>query len=551
MNLRTCVDPTGQFIFGIHRPEYQAANFRENDFITPLGKTGEGGEILNGKNFPPADIRVAKGEWIYEIPNPFPFRGTTFICKSWADARADNPALISLAEPQPVSMTDTLSALTGEKISSSNELEERFRLLPEPLLLTLAASSTDPRDLTALAKISCDFIFDRNQEKPLGLLYRETRGQLRPVVHHHDLFEAVANNYHLPDVYKEVMVLRPGAQGGSEIVGEYGRQGEKNHIFEYLRRNSYIPWGHYAANLANDAIRYRIRDLNRDDMQGLRHLYYQRTYARLAELLGISQPTRRKTMTREELEKLRISILTALQDGSKKKGLELNATLWGWNFGYDFAASGYRLHASHQQIHQQFALLPAQLEAWHSGNDPASCSLPAYACGDLVAEFCHRYHQTTGQDFFNAYIRAIRDNRRMDGRDDANQSLIVYEDRKVMLFVPKAQTSQWELQLMTVEPVGNILEADAETREALDQAMLLAQKLLAALGARLVTSIEFSKRLDDRHNGQRLLYSFLPKLPYAMGAFSEAQLRWINGHFPEDFAAACRERLNRIETGNL
>lgn len=550
MNLRTCVAPDGQFIFGIHRPDYQVANFREKDFITPLGKAGKGVEVLNEKNFPSADLRVAKGEWIYEIPNPFPFRGTTFICKSWADAGADNPARISLAEPRPVSMADSLAALTGKKIPSPEELEKNFRLLPEPLLLTLASSSTDPRDLTVLAKISCDFIFDRSPEKPLGLRYLETDGGLRPVIHHHDLFETVANNYHLPDAYKEVMVLRPGAQGESEIVGEYGSPGEESHIFEYLRRNSYIPWGHYASNMANDAIRYRIRDLSRNDLRGLRHLYYQRTYVRLAELLGIPLPARRKSVTREELEELRISILAALQDGDGEE-LIFNATLWGWNFGYDFAASGYRLHASHQQVHQQFALLPSRLEAWHSGNHPASCTLPAYACGDLVADFCHRYRKATGQDFFSAYIRAIRDNRRMDGRNDANRSLIVYEDQKVMLFVPKAQTSQWELQLMTVEPVGNILEADPETRESIDHAMLLAQRSLAALGARLVTSIEFSKRVDGGNSGQRLLYSFLPKLPYSMGAFSEAQLRWINGHFPEDFAAACREKLNRLETGKL
>jgi hypothetical protein len=28
-----------------------------------------------------------------------------------------------------------------------------------------------------------------------------------------------------------------------------------------------------------------------------------------------------------------------------------------------------------------------------------------------------------------------------------------------------------------------------------------------------------------------------------MGAFSEAELRYINGHYPEDFAIACRLQL--------
>ena len=46
---------------------------------------------------------------------------------------------------------------------------------------------------------------------------------------------------------------------------------------------------------------------------------------------------------------------------------------------------------------------------------------------------------------------------------------------------------------------------------------------------------------------QHLLYVFLPRLPESPGGFSEAQLRWINGHYPEDFAAACREQLDDLQ----
>ena len=35
-----------------------------------------------------------------------------------------------------------------------------------------------------------------------------------------------------------------------------------------------------------------------------------------------------------------------------------------------------------------------------------------------------------------------------------------------------------------------------------------------------------------------------------MGAFSEAQMRFINGHYPEDFALACRTQLDRLAVGN-
>jgi hypothetical protein len=114
-----------------------------------------------------------------------------------------------------------------------------------------------------------------------------------------------------------------------------------------------------------------------------------------------------------------------------------------------------------------------------------------------------------------------------------------------MLFVPKAQVSQWELQLLIIAdaqpgPVGNILEADRKVRASIDRGILTAQQVYAGLNARMVTSIEFSKRTCLR-NGQRLLYSFLPKLPWSMGGFSEAQLRYISGHYPEDFASRCRQ----------
>ena len=172
--------------------------------------------------------------------------------------------------------------------------------------------------------------------------------------------------------------------------------------------------------------------------------------------------------------------------------------------------------------------------------------MDSYACGDLIASFAEDYQKINQASFFDAYLKAIKTNRRMDNREDLNQSLIVYEDESVMVFVPKAQTSQWELQMMTVKPVGNILEADLKTRKSLDKGMYIAVKSLSLLGAKMITSIEFSKQLDHFESDQRLLYSFLPRLPESPGAFSEAQLRWINGHYPEDFAAACRNQLCNI-----
>ena len=546
MTVRSCVHPSGHFVYGRHAPAYQVANLRENDCVDSLGAFLDDNPYLNQGNFPEGDLRVDQAEVIYEIVNPLPFRGVTYISSGWAAAKAVAPSSIKLPEPQAVSMRQALQDLLPTGVAQN--LQKSFAALPGTVLLALAATSTDPEDLVALAAMSCEFLCD-GAGTPVGLRYAEGAnglGQAR--ILRGNLFEVVVNNSHLPETYRKVMVLRPGVQGGSEIVGEYRDAPQGCHVFEYLRRNSYIPWGHYAANMADDAVRYRTTDLSATDMQGLRHLYYQRTFFHLAAQLGLPLPPSRKAMIATELEELRLAILSALR---QKNGpsLSFTATLWGWNYGFDFSPSGYRLHASHQQIHQQFAMLPQTVSAWHHGGQAADGPVSSYACGDLVADFCEQYQEATGCDFFSAYLTAIRNNRRMDGLENENTSLIVYENEEVMLFVPKAQTSQWELQIMPLGVVGNILEADGATRASLDRVLLIAQKILARLGARLVSSIEYSSRITAKPSGQRLLYALLPKLPYSMGAFSEAQLRWVNGHFPEDFAAACRLHLPMVLDG--
>ena len=213
-------------------------------------------------------------------------------------------------------------------------------------------------------------------------------------------------------------------------------------------------------------------------------------------------------------------------------------TLWGWNYGFDYAPSGYRLHASHQQIHQQYALIPSTVRLPHGDG-----GLPAYACGDLIGEVVKTFRRETGCGFFDCYEKAIRENCRMDGNATAEKSLIVFEDDQVLLFVPKAQTSQWELHLIPKTQVGNIFEADTVLRRALDRSILIAVQTLGALGARMITSIEYNKAIQKGDADQRLLMAFMPRLPESPGAFSEAQLRFINGHYPEDFALACRRHL--------
>lgn len=532
MKLKTCVSPEGFFVYGLHKPDFKVANHREKKKICQLGVNENGDAVLNHPNYPDTSVEELNADIIYEIPNPFAFRGTTFINSAWADVKSKNPLSISLPKPAPLSFTKSMI----DSLGAATDIDKVFSNLPQQVLLTIAAESTDPEELSRLAFMSCEFYFEEGSENPVGIRYKNGRA----VIKNHTLFESVVNNSCLPENLLEIMVLRPGVQGNSEIMAEFSDA--RSHIYEYLRRNSYIPWGHFAANMAEDAIRYDMADMTISDMKGLRHLYYQRTYSRLGELLGVSMLNEQKQATEDDLEEQRKAIINKISTEKLKK-LPFTATLWGWNYGFNFTPAGFNLHGSHQQIHQQYALIPETVPAQTGFGTPAEAyqKMETYGCGDQVYQFIKNYREEYGSHFFDNYISAIRNNKRMDKKDDSTNSLIVYEDDNILLFVPKAQTSQWELNLVTKEPLGNILETDTGVRASLDQAIFKAMNILTKLGARMVTVIEFSGRFVLKDEKQHLMYAFLPKIPYSMGAFTEAQLRYINGHFPEDFACACRK----------
>lgn len=497
------VTPEGKFVYGIHKPQYKVANFRDNKLITELGRTTEGNPVDNSANYPDGELEVIGADWIFEIHNPFPFRGATFIDKEWADASASNPERIRIQKTKQFSFSSLLAETGGDPAILKN--------LPEPIALSIATCSTDPNDLIALAQSSCELLYGEDNS-PTGLCYTSTPHGHRPVIHNEKVFEAVANNPALPQHYKIAMVLRPGVQGKSEIVGEFTE--DQSHIYEYLRRNSYIAGGHYAANMSEDAVRYSIKDLTQQDMKGLRHLYYQRTYARLCDLTGLQYAEGQASIPVESLEAMRLH----LKDTLSNKAPSFTATLWGWNFGFDYAPSRYRLHASHQQIHQQYAMLPGTVESYDGDPQKSIGTLDSYGCGDLITQVIDQYaFHHSGNDFFTDYRKAIANNRRMDGNENGPTSLVIWQDDNVMLFVPKAQTSQWELQIMTTPDkngylAGNIIETDRKTRDSIDYAIFLAQKALYGRGADMVTSIEFPKRLDNTQNNQPLI---LPPTPPA------------------------------------
>ncbi|MDX9964845.1 hypothetical protein [Desulfobacter postgatei] len=538
---RTCVTPQGQFVVGIHKPGFDVDNFRQNSTDDVLGRLPDGRPVKNLQNYPQGQVQASADDRIYEIANAFPFRGSTFINSDWADRKAERPDTICLPARSDCSLSACLKQWQKGKGVQRNTVTQMLELLPRPLKLALAQASTDPEELCALAGLACDFVYDNGKDHPpTGLSFgKNNQGWLFPVIHDHDLYDVLGNNPALPDVYKEVMVLKPGIQGDSPIVGE---SLDNTHVFEYMRANSYIPWGHYATNMANDQIRYRANDLTPSDMAGMRHLYYQRIYVRLAQMLGVTLPATGRPLSTDELEALRMEITDALVSGDRSpldsESPFFTGALWGWNFGFGFAQSGHRLHASHQMIHQQNAMIPESI--LDSDGNPYPC----FACGDLVADFIRDYKAVYNTDFFTAFIKAIKNNQRTDMNPDGPNDLVVWENNKVMLFAPKAQVSEWELMLMTKSPCPHVLSADTATRNALDTGIRIAVQTLETLGAQMVTSVEFSGRFNSPVTEQHLVYSFIPRLPYAPGTFSEAQMRFIAGCFPEDFAFACRKVLS-------
>ena len=90
---RTCVAPSGRFVYGVHKPSYSVSNLRQDDTIQVFGTDLHGRPLHNHINFPRKDLKVSGSEIIFEIPNPFSFRGSTYILKSWADAKVEDGAV--------------------------------------------------------------------------------------------------------------------------------------------------------------------------------------------------------------------------------------------------------------------------------------------------------------------------------------------------------------------------------------------------------------------------------------------------------------------------
>jgi len=74
MTLKTCVDPSGKFVYDIHKPSFRAENMRFPDNVSELGKFEDGTAVKNLSNLPVGHVDETCGVWIFEISNPFPLR---------------------------------------------------------------------------------------------------------------------------------------------------------------------------------------------------------------------------------------------------------------------------------------------------------------------------------------------------------------------------------------------------------------------------------------------------------------------------------------------
>ena len=157
LSVRTCVSSSGEFVYGIHKPDYTVVNLREKDHITTLGRIDDKTAVENKINFPANDVIIDNADWVFEISNPFPFMGATFILKSSAD----------------------------KKIENANPFD----------IINKCRTATDTDLLVELAKKSCLFEFDPHTGEPAGIQYEKAKnGGIRQAIKNHHLFEIVSNN---------------------------------------------------------------------------------------------------------------------------------------------------------------------------------------------------------------------------------------------------------------------------------------------------------------------------------------------------------------------
>ncbi|MCP4552771.1 MAG: hypothetical protein GY834_12190, partial [Bacteroidetes bacterium] len=130
MNPRTCVDPNGRFRVGIHQPEFEVENMRENIYPEKLGQLSDGTLVDNQINFPRGNVQESGADRIYEIANPFPFRGTTFINSAWADPHAGRPETIGVPLASPCSFLQNINDWRPDL--TSVDKTRLLELLPHP-----------------------------------------------------------------------------------------------------------------------------------------------------------------------------------------------------------------------------------------------------------------------------------------------------------------------------------------------------------------------------------------------------------------------------------
>ena len=158
LSIRTCVSTSGEFVYGIHKPDYTVVNLREKDHIATLGHIDGKTAVENKINFPANDVTIDNANWVFEISNPFPFMGATFILKSSADKKIEN------ANP----FNNIKKYKSAQLKTSIEDVEDN-----DALFMSLGRTSTDSDLLIELAKKSCLFEFDPHSGEPVGIQYEK------------------------------------------------------------------------------------------------------------------------------------------------------------------------------------------------------------------------------------------------------------------------------------------------------------------------------------------------------------------------------------------
>jgi hypothetical protein len=213
---------------------------------------------------------------------------------------------------------------------------------------------------------------------------------------------------------------------------------------------------------------------------------------------------------------------------SKSKASQAAGIEYGFNSTVKHLVLGRRTHtsagASIPHVHKQI---------W--GMAPRTSNLAEQLI--LVSEAYWRQ----GIDYQACYHAALST---LNSVDD--YSYIVWEDTQVALYVPYGQCSKHEMQIMTLQPRGNITDLEEEEMASLSKAEYIAIRIYKELNVTSFNQIVLSKLFKDHRAPRfRLVVSFVTReVDLAM---SELSMLYVVDQHPWDSRKEIQTAWKRIE----